>query len=115
MKKDLFNLSEEKFLVKNARQYVVAPSLPDNLIPLLDIARNLWWVWNSGAMELFRRMDGRFSILLCLANTKVLRQIITLPLAAEENLQQTLRFEIDRYTPFRADQVYFDYRIKARD
>lgn len=65
--------------------------------------------------ELFRRMDGKFSTLLCLASTKVLRQTITLPLAAEENLQQTLQFEIDRYTPFKAEQVYFDYRIKDRD
>ena len=65
--------------------------------------------------ELSRRMDGKFSIVLCLASNKVLRQTITLPLAAEENLQQTIRFEIDRYTPFRADQVYFDYRIRDRD
>lgn len=57
MKIDLFNLNDEKFPVKNARQYVVIPSLPDSLKGLLDIAYNFWWVWNSEAVELFRRMD----------------------------------------------------------
>lgn len=57
MKKDPFNLSEEKFTVKNSKAYVVVPTLPKNLSLLLDIAHNLWWVWNSEAVELFRRMD----------------------------------------------------------
>ena len=57
MKNDMFNLSKEKHLVKNSKQYVVVPSLPDGLKPLLDIAYNLWWVWNSDALELFRRID----------------------------------------------------------
>jgi general secretion pathway protein L len=33
---------------------------------------------------------------------------IYLPEAAQENLQQVVGFELDRYTPFTADQVYFD-------
>jgi len=57
MNNDLFNLSEEKYTVKNSKQYVVVPSLPDTLKPLLEIAYNLWWVWNSDALELFRRID----------------------------------------------------------
>jgi starch phosphorylase len=57
MKQDLFNLNDEKHPVKSAREYVVIPSLPDKLKPLLDIAYNFWWVWNSEALELFRRMD----------------------------------------------------------
>ncbi|OGS18402.1 MAG: alpha-glucan phosphorylase [Elusimicrobia bacterium RIFOXYA2_FULL_50_26] len=57
MKRDLFDLNQEKFLARNARQYVVIPSLPEQLKGLLDIAYNLWWVWNSEAVELFRRID----------------------------------------------------------
>jgi general secretion pathway protein L len=45
----------------------------------------------------------------------VLRKEIALPLAAEENLRTVLQYEIDHYTPFRADQVYFDYRLLRRD
>lgn len=54
---DLFNESDEKFYSQNARCYLVTPNLPENLKPLLEIAYNLWWAWNSHAVELFRRMD----------------------------------------------------------
>jgi len=46
---------------------------------------------------------------------KVLARELELPLAAEENLHEVLRFEMDRQTPFRATEVYFDYRILKRD
>jgi general secretion pathway protein L len=65
--------------------------------------------------DLSRRMNGNFRILLCLPKEKGLHRIVTLPLPAEENLRQTLGFEIDRYTPFKLDQVYFDYRIVDRN
>lgn len=46
---------------------------------------------------------------------QVLRRRLNLPAAAEEHLGQVLAFEMDRQTPFRADQVYFDHRIVKRD
>jgi len=45
---------------------------------------------------------------------KLLIKQVRLPLAAEENLGQVLGFEMQRQTPFRAEQVYFDYRVTAR-
>ena len=45
---------------------------------------------------------------------KLLTKQIQLPMAAEENLRQVLGFEMQRQTPFRAEQVYFNYRIAAR-
>lgn len=47
---------------------------------------------------------------LCLPASAGLRRVIVLPLAARDNLQQVVGFEIDRQTPFRADQVYVDVR-----
>ncbi len=35
----------------------VTPYLPEKLQPLGKIARNLWWIWNFEAIELFRRLD----------------------------------------------------------
>lgn len=49
----------------------------------------------------------------CLPPEKTLRRQLLLPLAARENLRQVLAFEMDRQTPFRQDQVYFDYRSAA--
>lgn len=43
----------------------------------------------------------------------VLRRTLHLPVAALENLTSVLGFELDRQTPFRADQVYFDSRVLA--
>jgi general secretion pathway protein L len=69
--------------------------------------------------ELVRRLQqavGRnFRLLLCLPPDQVLRRTLTLPLAVEENLRQALTFELDRYTPFRPEQVYFDFRVIERD
>ena len=52
---------------------------------------------------------------LVLPESLVLRKTLTLPLAAEANLRQALAFEMDRHTPFRAEDVHFDYRILQRD
>ena len=50
----------------------------------------------------------------CISAERTLRRTINLPAAAENNLRQVLAFEMDRQTPFKADQVYFDYRIASR-
>lgn len=44
-----------------------------------------------------------------------LQKKVRLPLAAEENLRQVLSFEMERHTPFHAENVYFSYRPTARD
>src|SRR5882724_2598703 len=41
------------------RTFEVFPDLPAALDPLLELARNLWWVWNPDAVELFRRLDRK--------------------------------------------------------
>lgn len=48
---------------------------------------------------------------LVLDNKWVLHKDLKLPVAAEANLQQVLSFEMDRQTPFRASEVYFDWRM----
>ena len=46
---------------------------------------------------------------------QVLVRDVTLPLAAEENLREVLGFEMDRQTPFRAQDVYYDFHVLSRD
>ncbi|MCL2485350.1 MAG: alpha-glucan family phosphorylase [Endomicrobia bacterium] len=57
MNNDMFNESQETFFTQNIKPFVVVPNLPEVLAPLLTIANNMWWCWNSDAIELFRRMD----------------------------------------------------------
>lgn len=53
-------------------------------------------------------------VTLLLPASAVLVKRVALPLAAEENLREVLGFEMDRHTPFVAEQVYYDYRVLAR-
>jgi general secretion pathway protein L len=50
---------------------------------------------------------------LIVPSDKILSKALTLPLAAEENLYEVLGFEMDRHTPFSADQVYYDFSITS--
>ena len=52
---------------------------------------------------------------LTLGRDEALLRRVSLPLATEENLAQVLAFEMDRLSPFRAEDVYFDHRIASRD
>lgn len=68
----------------------------------------------------FRRLrnaidDPGVRTVLCIPAERVLQRNLTLPTAAEENLRQVLAFEMDRQTPFKADQIYFDSRVTGRD
>lgn len=41
----------------------------------------------------------------------LLTRSITLPLATEENIKDVIAYEIDRYTPFKKEDIYFDVNI----
>jgi general secretion pathway protein L len=45
--------------------------------------------------------------ILRLTDAQAVKKVLYLPAAAQENLQQVVGFELDRYTPFKAEQVYF--------
>lgn len=62
-----------------------------------------------------RVLAGASEIRLCLEKRKYLIKKVTLPIETEENLREVLSFEMDRQTPFKADQVYYDYVILGRD
>lgn len=53
--------------------------------------------------------------LLCLPQTMVLEKNVVFPMATEENLREVLSYEMDRLTPFSAEQVFYDYFILSRD
>jgi general secretion pathway protein L len=45
----------------------------------------------------------------------VLQKSLLLPIAARHDLAEVLAFEMDRETPFSADEVHCDYDVEARD
>jgi general secretion pathway protein L len=57
----------------------------------------------------------RTPIAVALPPGQVLRKRIVLPAAVEENLRQTLSYDLDRHTPFRPEDLVFDAIVVARD
>jgi general secretion pathway protein L len=54
-------------------------------------------------------------VVLRLGEADVLGKTVVLPLAAERELDQVLDFEMDRETPFTADELYWHHRVEAAD
>ncbi|HEY8010269.1 MAG TPA: PilN domain-containing protein [Rudaea sp.] len=119
-----------------ARWRVLVAERPQEL--LLDARPHEFGVWRSssagcadyGRIPLdvpseeqraeFLRLRGQIDepnvrVFYCVPAERCLRRELTMPAATEDKLRQVLAFEMDRQTPFKADQVYFDYRIIERD
>ena len=65
----------------------------------------------NAALRKVDREDLRLALLLPPA--AVLRRTLALPVAARDNLQQVMAFEMDRQTPFSVSQVYYAARELA--
>ena len=57
----------------------------------------------------------RDNFFLGIPGDKVIFKRLSLPSPTEENLKEVLGFEMDRYTPFALEDVYFDFKIVKRD
>jgi general secretion pathway protein L len=60
------------------------------------------------------RAAGRITVLR-LGEADVLGKTVNLPLAAERELDQALAFEMDRETPFAAEELYWNHRVIGSD
>ncbi|QKZ04951.1 pilus assembly protein PilM [Pseudomonas eucalypticola] len=67
------------------------------------------------AWPLPTRLDATCPAVLELPALEVMAQTITLPAAATADLTRVLAFELDRYTPYAADQVHFTARVLRRN
>jgi len=56
---------------------------------------------------------GHPRTLIRLSSDQVLRRSVSLPVQVRSNLVQVLGYEMDRLSPFRSEEVYFDFRILA--
>jgi general secretion pathway protein L len=65
--------------------------------------------------ELIATERDRVRLVLASSDSQALVRTLTLPAAIEENLKEAISFEIDRVTPFKAEQVYFAAQVVSRD
>jgi len=71
-----------------------------------------------GAVAALARVTGNSGtvpVTLALPQRAVLRKQLVLPLAVEENLRQVVGYDLDRHTPFKAEELYFDAVPVERD
>ncbi|MEJ2404110.1 MAG: PilN domain-containing protein [Candidatus Thiodiazotropha sp.] len=80
-----------------------------------EVAQNYLRVLDWQDSEHRRLLNAASEISLCLERKHYLIKKITLPIEVEENLREVLAFEMDRHTPFTAQQVFYDYRVNQRD
>lgn len=68
------------------------------------------------ALKAWHERDGsRHPLMLILPLEQLLHKVIQLPEATEPRLAAVLGFELDRHTPFSADQASYSYRVLRRD
>jgi len=63
--------------------------------------------WSAG--------PGAPKVVVALAPGQVLRKRLVLPAAVEPDLKQTLAYDLDRHTPFKPDELWFDAAVVGRD
>jgi general secretion pathway protein L len=67
------------------------------------------------AMYAERLPPGSSHVIVRVPPARLLRKILDLPAAAEENLREILGLEMDRLTPFSAADVYYSHRVVEID
>jgi general secretion pathway protein L len=109
---NLFHGGQRLFLKEDGQEIALSRIGPNGRVELGRqlIAEDAELTGGAGKLLRIAR-----EVIYCLPDDKVLSKQVSLPLAAEENLRQVLAFEMDRQTPFKADQVYFDYLLASRD
>jgi Tfp pilus assembly protein PilN len=55
------------------------------------------------------------NLVIGLSNETIILREIEYPIAVKENLRSTLDYDIDKYIPLSADEVYFDYQVIEED
>ena len=55
------------------------------------------------------------NLVMGLSKEKVMLREIEYPSAVKENLRSTLDYDIDKYIPLSADEIYFDYQVIEED
>lgn len=72
-------------------------------------------VGGSAALTSFASAGtGTPRVVISLQAQDVLRKKVVVPAALEENLKQALAYDLDRHTPFKPEELYFDAAIVER-
>lgn len=89
---------------------------PGARIPLHGDANEIAQAGRAAIETLRKRARGRApEVVLALTPHQVLRKRLTYPALVENNLSHVLGYDLDRHTPFKSDELYYDAAIVGRD
>jgi len=75
--------------------------------PLAMLERNASGIEQYKALRAKDERLAKANLILRLTGNEAIQKELALPVAVKENLSQVVAYELDRYTPFKAEQVYF--------
>jgi len=78
---------------------------------LATLERNESAIAQYKALQEHDERLAKATVILRLTGQYAIQKDLGLPAAAKENLHQVLAYELDRYTPFKAEQVYFSVKL----
>ena len=106
--KQLVNVKEGFIIVRpDGNQLELTYVLNGQAELLARLDRNEFGIDQYKALRDADERIDKATIIIRLARQDGIQKELTLPDAAKGNLYQVVAYELDRYTPFKADQVYF--------
>ncbi|MGZ5010230.1 MAG: PilN domain-containing protein [Methylobacter sp.] len=75
--------------------------------PLAILERNASGIAQYKALRAKDERLAKANLILRLTAQEAIQKELALPVAVKENLSQVVAYELDRYTPFKPEQVYF--------
>jgi general secretion pathway protein L len=113
-------LEVRRKLAGSSRKLIVEPS-PDGITLFRQKDSELEVLshqsWKSSSRETLHKLirtERPTAIILRMPADRALTRVVMLPIAAAGNLRQVLGYEMDRLTPFSANQLYYDALILDR-
>lgn len=105
-------IDKQGFIIVSPKgnQLVLTYILDGQIEPLATLDRGARDATFQGLYEKDERL-AKANIILRLTGQDAIQKELSLPAAAKENLYQVVAYELDRYTPFKAEQVYFAVKL----
>ncbi|MFA5922844.1 MAG: PilN domain-containing protein [Methylococcaceae bacterium] len=105
-------IDKQGFIIVSPRgnQLVLTYIRDGQIEPLATLDRGARDATFQGLYEKDERL-AKADIILRLTGQDAIQKELSLPAAAKENLYQVVAYELDRYTPFKSEQVYFAVKL----
>ena len=105
-------IDKQGFIIVSPRgnQLVLTYIRDGQIEPLATLDRGARDATFQGLYEKDERL-AKADIILRLTGQDAIQKELSLPAAAKENLYQVVAYELDRYTPFKVEQVYFAVKL----